>query len=85
MTPLQKRKFEQLIDRRQYDSARKFLDGLAQAGDKEAKTLRLDMDITYPITTAQKAAKGLNRIVFAVMLGIAGIFLLSLVLMLLQR
>lgn len=85
MTPLQKRQFEQMIDRRQFETARKYLDRLIAAGDKEAKAFRADMDITYPVTTAQKAAKGLNRIVFAVCLMIAGVFVLSLILMILQR
>lgn len=80
MTPLQQRKFEKLIDTRQYDSARTFLDGLIKQGDKEAQALRADMDITYPVTTAQKAAKGVNRLVFATLVGFLGLMLLSLAL-----
>lgn len=80
MTELQKRKFEKLIDTRQYESARKFLDQLVKTGDKEAQALRMDMDITYPVTTAQKAAKGVNRIVFVIALGILALFILVAVL-----
>lgn len=76
MTPLQKRQFEQMIDRRQLDQARKYLDSLIARGDKEAQAFRADMDITYPVTAAQKAAKGANRIVFAIALGILGLFIL---------
>jgi hypothetical protein len=76
MTPLQTRKVEQLIDRRQYDAARAYLDGLAQKGDKDAKAMRADMDITYPVTRAQQAAKGANRIVFVIVLGILALFIL---------
>jgi predicted Zn-dependent protease len=76
MTTLQKRKMEQLIDRRQYDEARKFLDGLVKQGDKEAQALRADMDITYPVTKVQKAAKGVNRVVFAIALGVLALFAL---------
>lgn len=76
MTTLQKRKMEQLIDRRQYDEARKFLDQLVKQGDKEAQAFRADMDITYPVTTAQKAAKSVNRVVFAIALGVLALFAL---------
>lgn len=76
MTPLQKREFERLIDKRQFDSARAYLDRLIKAGDKEASAFRADMDITYPVTTAQKAARGANRIVFAIALGILALFVL---------
>jgi hypothetical protein len=76
MTELQKRQFHKLIDTRQYDSARKMLDKLKAQGDKEAIMLRADMDITYPVTTAQKAAKGVNRIVFYIALGVLALFIL---------
>lgn len=89
MTPLQKDKFQRLIATRQYDAARAMLDELKAKGNQEAAELRADMDITYPVTVTEKrvkeAAKWGNRILFGVLLFIAGVFVLSLVLMLLQR
>ena len=69
MTPMQKRRIDQLIDERQYDKARQLLRKLPE--DKEAKAMLEDMAITYPETTATKFAKGANKAIFYVVLAIA--------------
>jgi chemotaxis methyl-accepting protein methylase len=68
MTPLQRRRIQQLIDQRQYDKARELLGKLT--GDKEAQAMLEDMAITYPVTRLEKGAKAANKIVFYVLLAI---------------
>ena len=82
MTPLQTRKVQQMIDHRQYASARQYLYTLKD--DTDAKAMLADMAITYPETKIDKAAKGVNRTVFAVAVGFLGLLLLSLLLMVLK-
>lgn len=66
MTPLQRRRIEQLIDQRQYDKARELLGKLKD--DKEAQSMLEDMAITYPETALSKGAKAANKAIFYVLL-----------------
>lgn len=75
MTPLQKRRIEQLIDKGQYEQARRLLRKLPH--DKEARDMLSDMAITYPVTRGEKAIKSINKVGLYVMLAILSLIAIA--------
>lgn len=68
MTELQRKKLDNLLNTGRHAAARKFLDELAASGDKDAKTLRADMEITYPVSGMEKADKVARKFLMSLVL-----------------
>ena len=84
MSPLQHKKLEHLINTGRHAAARKFLDELVVAGDKEAKTLRADMEATYPVSSMEKADKVAKKFLLYLVAGICILIIVIVVIALIQ-
>lgn len=82
MTPMQKRRIEQLIDRGQYIQARMLLKKLTN--DQDAQAMLAEMAIAYPETGLERANEASKRILLYVFVGVVALIALVLLIGLIQ-